>query len=112
MSAASVNCRGLGNHATVRELRDFVKKYAPTILCVVETQLHKVSVEKFAPTLGFDKAFAVSRSGRKEGIGMFWNHNLKVEILPYSQYHLDAVIQEEGGDPWRFTCVYGDAQTN
>ena len=92
MSAASVNCRGLGNHATVSELRDFVKKYAPTILCVVETQLHKVCVEKLAPTLGFDKAFAVSSYGRKGGIGMFWNSNLKVEILPYSQYHLDAIV--------------------
>jgi hypothetical protein len=37
MSCLSWNCCGLGNAATVKELRDFVKRFVPTVLCVLET---------------------------------------------------------------------------
>jgi len=32
-----------------------------------------------------------SRSG---GLGIFWMNNIHLEILPYSQYHIDAIIKE------------------
>ena len=60
MSYLSWNCRGLGNAATVREPRELVKKVAPTMLYVVETQVDRACVEGLKGTLGFDNAFAVS----------------------------------------------------
>jgi hypothetical protein len=33
-----------------------------------------------------------------------------VEILLFSQYHIDARIMERDCEPWRITCVYGEAQ--
>ena len=45
-------------------------------------------------------------------MGIFWNNDIKIEILLYSQYHIDAIVTEAGGDPWRLTCVYGEAQTS
>jgi hypothetical protein len=56
--------------------------------------------------------FAVSSSGRSGGLGIFWNNDIKIDILPYSQYHIDAIVHEERCEPWRFTCVYGEAQTS
>jgi hypothetical protein len=112
MSCISKNCRGLGSDATVHELRDLVKRFKPTDLYVVETQLHRSRVEALASNLGYDQGFAVSSTGRSGGLGMFWNNDIKLEILPYSQYHLDAIITEKGVDPWRLTCVYGEAQTS
>ena len=111
MSCLSWNCRGLGNAATVGELRNLAKKYAPTVLCVLETQIHKSRMELLKGTLGYDNSFAVSSSGRSGGLGIFWNNKTRVEILPYSQYHIDAIVTEYGKEPWRLTCVYGDAQT-
>jgi hypothetical protein len=62
-------------------------------------------------SLGFNKSFAISSSGRSGDIGVFWNDELiKMEVLPYSQYHIDLVVTEEGKDPWRLTVVYGEAQ--
>jgi hypothetical protein len=72
MSCMSWNCRGLGNAVTVKELRDFAKNFAPTVLCVLETQVHKARVEGLKCTLGYDNAFAVSSSGRSGGLGIFW----------------------------------------
>jgi len=40
----------------------------------------------------------------------FLNNNTRVVLLPYSQYHIDTIITESGGEPWRLTCVYGEAQ--
>ena len=33
-----------------------------------------------------------------------------MEILLYSQYHLDAIITEGDDNPWRLTCIYGEAK--
>lgn len=68
-------------------------------------------MESLKNTLGYDQSFAVSSSGRSGGLGLFWNNNTRVEILPYSQYHIDAIVAENGREPWRLTCVYGEAQT-
>jgi hypothetical protein len=112
MSCLCWNGRGVGKAATIKELRDFARTYAPTVLCVVETQVHKVQAEGLSRTLGYDKAFAVSSVGRKGGIVIFWNNETNVEILPYSQYHIEVIITESGSEPWRLTCVYGEAQTH
>ena len=81
MSILSTNCRGLGGAATVREIRDLVKLHSPTFLCVVETQLHKKTVENLSRSLGFDKCFAVSSSGRSGGLALFWNKEIKIEVF-------------------------------
>lgn len=81
MSCLSWNCRGLGNPATVKELHDLTKNAAPMVLCVLETQVHKSRVEGLKSTLGYDNAFAVSGSGCSGGLGIFWNNEIKIEIL-------------------------------
>ena len=76
MSVLCWNCRGAGKPATVRELRDQAKQFAPTVLCIVETQISATWVEGLASTLGFDNGYAVSSNGRSGGIGMFWNNEI------------------------------------
>jgi exonuclease III len=88
MSCLSYNCHGACGDATVREVRELAKEYAPKVVCLLETQLHKKRVEGLARTLGFDNAFAVSSSGRSGGLGVFWNNKINLEILPYFQYLL------------------------
>ena len=63
------NCRGIGDPATVRELRDLVEISSPSILCLVETQLQKGRVEGLRTSLGYDFSFGVGSSGRSGEIG-------------------------------------------
>jgi exonuclease III len=84
MSLYCVNRPGIGNNAIVRELCDFAKKFAPSILCIVETQIAKRRVETLARTLGYDTAFAVSSSGRTRGLGILWNNDANVEVFRFS----------------------------
>ena len=82
------------------------------MLCVLETQVHKARVEGLKNSLSFDNAFAISSNRRSGGLGIFWNNNIKMEFLLYSQYHIDTIVTEAGCDPWRLTCIYGEAQTS
>lgn len=52
----------------------------------------------------------MSSSGRSGGLGLSWNDEIKLEVKGYLKYHIDYVISGIGDFPWRFTCVYGDAQ--
>lgn len=92
MSLLCWNCRGIGKAATVRELRDLTRQFAPSILCILETQIEGSRVEDLVDTLGYNKSYAVSSSGRSEGLGIFWHDEIKVEIIGYSQYHIDVLI--------------------
>lgn len=88
----------------------FANKFAPKVLGIVETQINKARVEALAPSLGFDSCFAVNSSGRSGGLGLFWNNEIKLEILSYSHYHIDAKVEGLGTNVWRLTLVYGEAQ--
>jgi hypothetical protein len=49
---------------------------------VLETQVHKSRVEGLKNSLGFDNSFVVSSNGRSGGLGIFWNNDIKVDLLP------------------------------
>lgn len=51
------NCRGIGNALTVQELHEIALKFAPEVLCIVETQIGRVRAENLASTLGYDCSY-------------------------------------------------------
>ena len=104
MSALCWNCRGAGKAAAVRELRELARKFAPTLLCIVETQIKGTRVEALASTLGYDDGRAIDSQGRSGGISLFWNNNITVTVLGSSLYHIDCSIGEAGHDPWHLRC--------
>jgi exonuclease III len=108
MKTLSWNCRGIGNPATVKELRDFAKDYAPSVIFIMETQINKNRVENLRYTLGFDNSFAVNTEGRSGGLGLCWKSDVTVSVLKYSNYHIDTKIREGDRAPWRMTFVYGE----
>ena len=63
-------------------------------------------------SLNFNKSFAVSSSGRSGGLGIFWNEEIKLEVIGYSEYHIDVTIDELVDTKVRVTFVYGEAQAN
>jgi hypothetical protein len=40
------------------------------------------------------------------------DNEINIDILGYSQYHIDASVSGIGDRPWRLTSVYGEAQTS
>ena len=103
------NCRGIGDPVTVRELRELIQECAPSVVCIVETQLLKQRVEGLTSMLGFEGGFAVASSGRSGGLAVFWRHGLNFRVKNFSRYHIDAWVAEPGKEDWRLTCYYGEA---
>ena len=110
MSLLCWNCRGIGKAATVRERSDLARQFAPSILCILETQLEGSRVEQLAEGLGFNKSYAVSSSGRSGGLCIFWNDEIKVQVLGYSRYHIDALVDNMIDIQVIICFVYGEAQ--
>lgn len=108
MSTLCWNCHGLGDPATVHELRDLARVWAPSILCVVETQIAKYRVEGLAGSLGYDGAYGVDSSGRSGGLCIFWKQPLQLCLRSFSRYHIDMEVKEQGKETWRITCWYGE----
>jgi exonuclease III len=104
MSVMSLNCWGVGSASTGKELRDLVTKFAPRILCIQETQISRDRVKSLVSSLSFDQSFEVDSSTRSGGLGIYWNNEINIVILGYSQYHIDVSIVGIGENPWRNQC--------
>ena len=107
MNAMSWNCRGLGNPATVRELRKLVKQEGPTLLFVMETKIRGKRVEDLKFTLGFSGCFAVDSDGLSGGIGLFWSKDVEVTLENFSKSHIDVMVSQNN-KTWRLTGFYGE----
>ena len=112
MSIMSWNCRGIGNDATVRELRTLVQRFAPSVLCLQETQVGGLRARNLAHSFGFNRSYTVGSRGRSGGLAMYWNDNLNLELIHFSQYHIDMIVKKDEEQPWRITCIYGEANVN
>ncbi|KAE8657927.1 hypothetical protein F3Y22_tig00116976pilonHSYRG00123 [Hibiscus syriacus] len=66
------NCRGLGNPATVRELRRMISKKDPMLVFVSETKLRKNKTEAIRVATKMGGCFEVERSNRCVGLMMMW----------------------------------------
>ena len=110
MNCLSLNCRGLGNPSTVRELRKVVKQEGPSLLFVMETKIRGKRVEDLKHVLGFSGCFAVDSDGLSGGVGLFWTSDVVVDLQNYSLSHIDVKVTK-GCKSWRFTGFYGEPRT-
>jgi len=63
------------------------------------------------PLLDYNGSFVDAR-GWAGGLGLLWEKNIELNLLLYSLYHMDAQVKLEGESlKWRFTRVYGCAET-
>lgn len=49
--------------------------------------------------------------GRKWGLALLWCRELMVDVINYSQFHINAKVEwKEQNVPWKFTGFYGQAE--
>ena len=69
----------------------------------MDTQTSKTRVEALATSLGYNSCFAVASSGQSGCLCLFWNKEIKLEVLDYSQYHIDTRVEVLSSVVWRVT---------
>ena len=107
MSCLAWNYRGLRNPQTVHELSIMVRKKDPLVLFLSETKLDENRLEVLRCYWKFAGKFIVPSRGYSGGLVMFWSGRMGVSISSYSHYHIDAIMDYQSTNAWRFTGFYG-----
>ena len=85
-----------------------VRKHNPQVLFLMETKRKSNEMEWLRSKWGFDNCLTVDCRGRGGGLALLWLNSAQVEILSFSNMHIDARIDQGGIDKiWRFTGFYG-----
>ncbi|KAG8497199.1 hypothetical protein CXB51_008579 [Gossypium anomalum] len=106
------NCRGVGNFATVRDLKQLLIASDPDIIFLCETKINANRFSYVHRKCRMEGCLAVNAEDKSGGLAMMWKESNKVEIQTYSSNHIDSMIHVENDSPIRFTGFYGNADPN
>ena len=113
MNSLCWNYWGIGNPWTIFALRDYVQRWNPRLVFLLETKSKSRRMEKIKFKLGFTNGLYVQSRGRSGGLALLWSSDTNLEIKSYSNHHIDAIITEaDNGLSWRFTGFYGYLETH
>jgi hypothetical protein len=60
-----------------------------------------------------NKCFVVDGQGKGEGLNLYWDESIKLNILSYGMHRIDTLVWDgEHHAAWRGTFVYGEARTH
>jgi hypothetical protein len=79
------NCHGLGQPWTVQELIRLVGIYKPNVVFLSETRQTKKVIEHVCVRLGFSRCWPIVVDGKGGGLALFWNDDVKVDLINYGQ---------------------------
>jgi exonuclease III len=110
MKLLAWNCRGLGNAPAVRGLLNCQKLERADVLFLSETKSDEKKMRLLRVKLGLENMEVVDCEGRGGGLAVMWRRGINMELKSKSKNHIDLEVSESGGDPWRFTGIYGESQ--
>jgi hypothetical protein len=112
MNCLAWNCRGLGNPRTVQEIARLTRAQDPSVMFLIETWQDEGPLEKLRCQLQFDSKFVVNRRNKGGGLCLFWKKDVKLSVQSFSHSHIDALVNDNQPDTWRFTGFYGAPETH
>ncbi|KAK8356477.1 hypothetical protein V6Z12_A05G356000 [Gossypium hirsutum] len=90
------NCRGLGNPAKLRELKQLLAANNPDLIFLSET----------------NNGLAVNSEGQSGGLALMWRDGMNFSIQNYSKHHIDSLVKLENNKNIKVTGFYGHANPN
>ncbi|KAL1185195.1 hypothetical protein V6Z11_A01G098700 [Gossypium hirsutum] len=106
------NCRGVGNPATVRELKQLLVVNVPDVLFLCETKIHSNSFSRIRSICRMEGCMAINSEGKSGGIALMWKEGVKVDVQNFSNHHIDFLVTFDENDAIWFTGFYGQADPN
>ncbi|TYJ11246.1 hypothetical protein E1A91_A11G262500v1, partial [Gossypium mustelinum] len=106
------NCRGLGNTATVRELKQLLAAYKPDIVFLSETKMSANEFSWVQNRCRMQSGLAVNSEGRNGGFALIWEEGIDVTIRSFSKHHIDSLVRLKNHNNIRVTGFYGHANPN
>ena len=105
------NCRGLGSPTALNALRRLVSSENLQIVFLSETKQKSHEMEQIKKKLKWEHLIAVDCAGegrkRKGGLAILWRNEIQIQVMSFSQNHIDVMVDDGVSGEWRFTGIYG-----
>ncbi|TYH19515.1 hypothetical protein ES288_A05G358100v1 [Gossypium darwinii] len=99
MSIICWDCRGVGNPATVRDLKQLLIANDPNIIFFCETKINANKFDSIRRKCRMEGCLAVKVEGKSGGLVMMWKDSKMVEIQTYCSNHINSLIHVENDSP-------------
>ncbi|XP_012853795.1 PREDICTED: uncharacterized protein LOC105973319 [Erythranthe guttata] len=100
---------GLGGPLTVHCIGDLIRKFNPDLVFLSETKCDAAKIEILKRKWDLF-GLNVNKIGKSGGLALLWRKDITVNVLSYSQNHIDATVSMPRIEGiWRFTGFYGVA---
>ncbi|KAL1059888.1 hypothetical protein V6Z11_1Z145000 [Gossypium hirsutum] len=106
------NCRGLGNHAKLRELQQLLDANRPGLIFLSETKMSANNFRRVQYRCRLPNGLTVNSEGRSGGLALMWRDGMNVSIQNYSKHHIDSMVTLKNNKNIRVTGFYGHANPN
>ncbi|KAK8302816.1 hypothetical protein V6Z12_D04G111000 [Gossypium hirsutum] len=92
------NCRGVGNPAIVRELKQLLVANVPDAVFLCETKIHSNSFSRIRSIYRMEGCMAVNSEGKSGGLALMWREGVKVDVQNFSNCHIDSLVTLDESD--------------
>ncbi|TYG80510.1 hypothetical protein ES288_D02G221900v1 [Gossypium darwinii] len=106
------NCRGLGNLAKIRELKQLLVANNPDLIFLSETKMSANEFQRVQNKCRWQNGLTVNSEGRSGGLALMWRDGMNVSIQNYSKHHIDSMVKLDNNKTIRVTGFYGHANPN
>ncbi|XP_028112500.1 uncharacterized protein LOC114310648 [Camellia sinensis] len=101
------NCRGVGNSAFKRNMRELISTHKPERLILMETKVPFSSMGNYFNNMGFTAATIVDTIGRAGGIWLLWDTaHVSIRASHATNQVIQATIHKEDYEEWILSAVY------
>ena len=111
MSCFTWNCHKLGNLRTRRELVEIIRVKDPAVVFLAKTLTDDARLEFVQSSIGFYHRWVIPRVRRSGGLVLYWKASINLTVEGSNRYYIDAVIDKNTKNEWRFTGFYGSGGT-
>ena len=106
------NCRRLGNLRIEKKLVSILRAKDHSVVFIAETWADEARLERTLSNINFDQKWVVPRTTRGGGLVLFWKNSVNLTVVKSHKYYIDAVINKNDDDEWRFTGFYGEPDSS
>lgn len=101
------NCRGAGNKDFLREIRDLMRNYNPTIVVQIEPLISGSRATEVCDKLGKSYWIRSEVDGFSGGVWLLWDgDSVKIELLNVHESFIHVEVNPQSSESWIFTAIY------